>query len=532
MTTDLRRSQVSVALVIPILLSLAYAGQCTWFIATQSLTFDEPAHIIAGLDAWHHHRFEQWNDQPPLARLLLTIPLLPEGDRWHIESRGPIQPSPEQFAWHTRPVISALGLVLAWLLWATARRMFSEAGANVALALYVFSPPIIAHFSVATVDGAATLFLFATAVMLSRWVSRPSWVTTICFGAVLGGFLVSKFSAPPLALMTLGLMIALRPRGEHVRVLAKALVVLGIALMVVWATYFFQIAPMTLKSGPMMAAPGGPHEAMVPVGSFDITMRLPAASYIAGFSNVTHHAFRGQPAFLLGDAKAGGWRLYYPIVAALKWPLLVWLAAAASLGLAASGRIRVSPELRLMMAFPIVFFSLAVMSNLDIGDRYILPAYPFLLLASAGLFDAFKSRRYAIAIVSLIVTVQIVDCFRYAPDYLSYFNVFVKPSRSYELLTDSNLDWGQGLIALRGYQRSHPDERISLLYFGDVDPSQYGIRAHLLSENEQPRGTVIVSATHLSGQYLQNPAAYRWLFRYPRVAILNHTLHVFRVPEG
>ena len=43
-------------------------------------------------------------------------------------------------------------------------------------------------------------------------------------------------------------------------------------------------------------------------------------------------------------------------------------------------------------------------------------------------------------------------------------------------------------------------------------------------------GTVVVSATHLSGQYLRNPAAYHWLFAHRRTAILNHTLHVFEVP--
>jgi hypothetical protein len=499
--------------------------------ATQSLTFDEPAHIAAGLDAWHHQRYEHWNDQPPLARLLLTIPLLPGGDRWHIESHGLIQPSPEQFAWHTRPVISALGLLLGWLLWATARRMFSEAAANVALALFVFSPPIIAHFSLATIDGTATLFLFATAVMLSRWLSRPSWATTLGFGAILGGLLVSKFSAPPLAAVALVSMVAFRPWGERVRALPKAIVVLAMALMIVWATYFFQIAPLTLKGGPMKAAAGGPNELIVPVRRLPATVRVPAASYIAGLGDVVHHAVRGQPAYLMGQTRAeGGWRSYYPIVAALKWPVLVWMTAGAALAALAFGRIRWPAELRIMMVFPTVFLALAVMSNLDIGDRYILPAYPFLILASAGLVDAFESRRLAIALASMIVAVQMVDCFRYAPDYLSYFNVFVKPGRTYEWLTDSNTDWGQGLIALREYQRSHPDEDISLLYFGDVDPPQYGIRAHMLSEGEKPTGTVIVSATHLSGQYLHNPAAFRWLLQYPRIAILNHTLHVFAVP--
>src|SRR5207247_5617220 len=51
----------------PLLFSAIFAAQCLWFVGTQSLTYDEPTHVIAGLDAWRHHRFDQWNDQPPLA---------------------------------------------------------------------------------------------------------------------------------------------------------------------------------------------------------------------------------------------------------------------------------------------------------------------------------------------------------------------------------------------------------------------------------------------------------------------------------
>ena len=66
-------------LIIPAFLCLLYVAQCAWFIGTQSLTNDEPLHIIAGLDAWRHGRFERWNDHPPLVYLLLTVPLLPGG---------------------------------------------------------------------------------------------------------------------------------------------------------------------------------------------------------------------------------------------------------------------------------------------------------------------------------------------------------------------------------------------------------------------------------------------------------------------
>ncbi len=63
------------------MLLLLFAGQSLWFIGTQSLTYDEPGHIFAGLEAWQHGRFEMWVDQPPLARYWLTLPLA----RAHVE---------------------------------------------------------------------------------------------------------------------------------------------------------------------------------------------------------------------------------------------------------------------------------------------------------------------------------------------------------------------------------------------------------------------------------------------------------------
>jgi hypothetical protein len=48
-------------------------------------------------------------------------------------------------------------------------------------------------------------------------------------------------------------------------------------------------------------------------------------------------------------------------------------------------------------------------------------------------------------------------------------------------------------------------------------------------EKDRPTGTVIVSATHLSGERLRDPRAYHWLLNCPRKAVLNHSLHVFEV---
>ncbi|HEX4380361.1 MAG TPA: hypothetical protein VH022_10030, partial [Candidatus Acidoferrum sp.] len=64
--------------IIPLLLLLLFVGQCVWFMRTQSLTNDEALHIVAGTEAWRFHRFERWNDHPPLVFLLSTLPVLVE----------------------------------------------------------------------------------------------------------------------------------------------------------------------------------------------------------------------------------------------------------------------------------------------------------------------------------------------------------------------------------------------------------------------------------------------------------------------
>ena len=162
--------------MVPAALLLLYVVECAWFLRTQSLTYDEPVHIAEGLNAWRQGRFEQYNDHPPLARLLCALPLvnqkwqidleqLPEGFRVHH-----VSPDPISLAWRARLMNVALGVVLGVLLWAEARKHFSEAAANFSLALFAFTPALIAHFSLATTDGAATLMIFATAVAVRRWL--------------------------------------------------------------------------------------------------------------------------------------------------------------------------------------------------------------------------------------------------------------------------------------------------------------------------------------------------------------------------
>src|SRR5262245_51448368 len=350
--------------LVPIACCVGFALQCLWFIDTQSLTYDEPAHIIAGLDAWRHGRFEQWNDQPPLGRLLLTAPLMfGSVTRWQLENRGPsganfwtveVRPEPIGLAWRTRLINVALGLLLAALLWSTARRLFSNGAANLALALFACSPALIAHFSLATVDGLAALSFFAAAVACARWREHPSWRQTVVVGLALGVFLVSKFSAPPLVLLALALMILSGSAGERAARVSKAAIEIVLALMVVWGTYQWHVGPVTFRNGSLAGPYARDQYVIVPVDRpLNVTLTLPAPEFITALGGVAQHGVRGQPTFLLGEVKrSGGWRRYFPVVVWLKWPPTLWLLAAAAVTLLVTGRVRPPNEFRAVMIFP------------------------------------------------------------------------------------------------------------------------------------------------------------------------------------
>jgi len=526
---------------IPAILLSIYVVQCAWFIRTQSLTYDEPVHIAEGLNAWRNGRFEEYNDHPPLARLLCTLPLI--GHEWQVEVeklpagfRSPrILPDPVSLAWRARVMNVALGVALGFLLWLQAVKMFSPSAANFALALFAFSPSLIAHFSVVTTDGAATLLIFATAVQIVRWKDSPTFRNALASGVVLGILLLAKFSTAPMFVLAVFWILVLvrgRPTLHPLRwYFAKATLAIVVAVFVLWAGYFFHVSLLTIRNGTLTAT--HPHWTLPLIkptlSRLNISLPVPAGEYIAGLRDVALRNAHGQPAFFLGQvSQTGGWKSYYPITILLKWPLLVIAFACVGFALCLFGKVR-APGIWLMTSFPAVYFALAIFAHFNIGERHVLPLYPFALLFAAAVWQKFSRKRFGHAVLITLTALNAADALRYAPDYLSYFNILVSPNSSYRLLADSNLDWGQGLLALRKYEAENPKEDISLALFGSVDPAVYGIHGHVLAENERIRGTVVISATNLAGEYLKDPNAYRWLLGHRRIAFLDDCLFVFQV---
>ena len=305
---------------------------------------------------------------------------------------------------------------------------------------------------------------------------------------------------------------------------------LAIALLTWWAGYFFHVSHLKVGDGQVVASfPNRPVKVWATKSKAHLNLLVPAGEYFEGLREVALSNRRGRPAWFLGQLyPKGGIKLYYPVAIALKWPTILLLLFFGSLILGRSqdlpraGRPAGHVPLR-RRSFWRSRCSPGLTSASGTFCRCILlrcssPA------ASGNTRENIEQRWRSVV---LALCLNAADALRYAPDYLSYFNIFVNPASSWRLLTDSNLDWGQGLLALRHYEQQHPNEALHLAYFGSVDPTLYGVRATPLAPEEHVSGTVVAGASCLSGQVLDNSDSYRWLWSYQPRQVLDHALWVF-----
>jgi len=552
-------------LVLPIFLLFAYVVQCVWFARTQSFTFDEPQHITTGLDNWRFDRFDLVLEHPPLGHLLPTLPIA--FGNWEITLADPPKKGilgtgitdPIELATRVRLVNVALGVFLGVVLWFVTRNIFSEGAANLVLTLFAFSPSLIANFTLVTTDGVTTLMIFLAAVQLVRWRTDRSLRATLLLGMILGFLLLAKLSTPPVFCLALALILVLKPDGWEWSPRRwnwyLMFVAFGLALFVLWGGYFFHVSHLKIADGRVeMTFPNRPTFAMDSVGRIvgfmrrplqhHLTLLIPAGEYLEGIAILVVHNQGGHKTFLLGQSAETQRLWFQPALALLKWPPVVLLLFFFGLFLLVTRKVRPKTDLVVLFLFPACFlFFQMVMSRISTGERHFLPVYPFVLLACGTTWEWARTRdeqfegpssgpnRSLAWLLVLAVFLNAADVLRYAPGYLSYCNVLIPNRKSYEYFSDSNLDWGQGLIALRQYEEQHPGEQIWLAYFGSVDPAVYGIRARSLDEGQKVSGTVVVGGTDLAGEYLTNPNGYRWVTKYPLKTILDHCMFVYTVPS-
>jgi hypothetical protein len=175
------------------------------------------------------------------------------------------------------------------------------------------------------------------------------------------------------------------------------------------------------------------------------------------------------------------------------------------------------------------------------GIRYLLPAFPFLLLlAGRGVDAVLQAGKAGPVTVGVLLFWQLAGSALATPHHLAWFNELVAGTdRARRVLLDSNLDWGQDLGRLKTYMDARGIKQICLGYFGHVDPKLYGID-YTLPSATPTAGRCAVSANFLAGYpYAITYAGekmigvrrnlWSWYDRYRPVARVGRSIYIFEV---
>jgi hypothetical protein len=326
------------------------------------------------------------------------------------------------------------------------------------------------------------LVFVLSAYAFERFAATGAWKWWAALALAVGAAFLTRFSAIQLAPILILLYLAGLATGQitrRARVAAGILVLPLTSLLALHAGYLGQTTFEPLSTyafrSPGFRALREAHPGLRPP--------LPDA-YVGGLDYLLSLAQTDKPSYLLGTIRSGHTWYYFPLAIAFKWPLAFFALLAARL--AALRRARRDREgwwRQALLLVPVgVVLGSAMTAHLEFGVRYLFPILPFLCVwlgaglaeqeagapagtsaapgrsraarASAAPVAGAGPRREAARIAIGLVLVLAIETATCAPWYLSFFNLpSGGPGGGDRLVNDSNVDWGQGLIALAGMKR-------------------------------------------------------------------------------
>ncbi len=527
---DRIRSEASIPPWIErLILALLCAVFCAelWFSVGQlSQTADEATHLYSGYRYLVCSDLTVSPEHPPLAKVVAALPVLAMnvstdcapfkgGDSDQaIASLNWLYSQNWRVALHrARMAVSVFALGLCLLVWIVARRMFDLATAVLATLLLIFEPNVLAFGPLVMTDVPVTCMMLFAVYALYRWADERTAPFLLLTGLATGLTLLAKHSGvlilPTLFVLAAGdAMVSPRSQTTVARAVfsnlrAVALVCVT-AAAIVWAGYGMHFA----------AHPGSVQFPEPPAYPISLSARvlltlkhyhaLPEA-YLEGFAAAVAISKDAEPAFVAGKVHLSTPWYSVPFYMLIRSTSAAIVLSALALGGAAAAFQKRRRECLFLFVPTVIVLAVCVRSSMTGGVRYLLPIFPFLLIATAaGCIELTRRANRAGYIVIGLVILHVASSLHAYPNYLSYANEFWGgPQNSYKYL--GWLDLGQAYPEAKTYLEKHSREDCWFFTDWQWDPKLYGIRCQTIGSylhTELPprvRGTVVVSATLLNG---------------------------------
>jgi hypothetical protein len=503
-----------VLLVIFVFLSISSLTQ-------KSATFDETNHLMRGLYPLSGKEFTLNKEHPPLVNFLQGLPVSiisnpifppadPEMHPFFHYSRRVLWLSGndgKNMIFQARLVTVFLAVLLGISVFWWARELYGYQGGLFSLALYCFSPAILAHSRLVTTDLGLTFFLFIYYFSFWSLLRFPSIKNTIVAGLCLGAAIGSKHLALLLIPITLVILllaqglgkVEFRPalhfmsrtvldRLDKVRGIFYAtfvwLTIVFIAFFIVWGLYGFSIDRFE-----------------------DVGILIAMPDYFEGLKQGWNSVKSGRVYYLDGEISDNGWSIFFLKAFLYKTPIPLLIILLGALVWRFIDKESIRKEMGWIALALFCFVLALVTKKVNLGLRYLLSIYPFLFLFAGALVKIPKFKAGLLVLIGWLA----IEVFTAHPHYISYFNQLIPPNQKRFHLVDSNLDWGQDLPALANWQKDNKVKEIRLGYFGTANPEAYDVKYEplpffLQEEWTGPpelelKGVIAVSATLLQGVY-------------------------------
>ncbi|MBI2452768.1 MAG: glycosyltransferase family 39 protein [Parcubacteria group bacterium] len=493
---------------------------------SDSLTFDELAHIPAGYSYLTQQDYRLNPEHPPLFKDLAAAPLLfldltfpsdkelwlqtKEAPAWWVQfdlGREFLYRSgndPKKIILFSRLSMIGFLLLLGWILFKTTRGLFGNRVALGSLFLFAFSPTLLAHGRLVTNDVAAALGAFGATFLWLEFLKHPTKTNIFKAGIIVGVAMILKFTLvlliPFLAILTLFFVLLHKPGKAILKELGRYVVLGSLAgiigvVFVIFPIYQFHVwnypaEHQTRDTRADLSAGGLTTSEQIVISMTENPLLRPLAQYARGVFMVGQRVSFGNTVYFLGNISGSGFSSYFPTLYLFKEPLalhlLTLIAIAGLLFLIFRNAKRLFSWFRTHFAivssalFILLYWGFAMAGNLNIGIRHLLPTYPFLFLVIAwSIKETHAHIRYSfkkplVFMVLLLGIWYAGSSIASFPGYLSYYNELAGgPAQGWRIAADSNYDWGQDFYRLLDFVEKNNIQKIKLDYFGGENPQYW-----------------------------------------------------------
>jgi len=420
-----------------------------------------------------------------------------------------------------RLAIMWLSTLLAALVYRWSGELFhSKLAGLLTLLFFTFDPNVLANSYLATTDIGSAFFISLAAYLVWRYWRRESShqkylyvITAVAIGFALSAKFSGLILLPAIVMIAFYSLVTTRSK------------------QVAWRRTVIEIAGWFL----------------IAILIFFLIYHFDFTTFWQDFSLQREHQLGGNDSFILGRFGRGWW-YYFPLVFVIKTPLPTLILLSIGLLLFAAQR-QWSWQIVWPLLLAVAVGLAALVSRVNIGYRYLLVALPsvYVFLGQLGQPSLLRIRSLRWVLTVCLLWLLATSVWIH-PHYLAYFNALAGgPNNGWNIVLDSNIDWGQDLQGLGAYLQEKEIDFVNANWLGSVPLEVYGINGRAIMNepieteyglhdwfypSRPAPGVYALSVTQLYGVLLNDRARYHWFKERPPEDKIGYSIFVYDVPPS